>query len=120
MVQEGRKFIEAGQYDQAGERLERAVAVDPSNSYGYYYLAELKRARREMNQAVAFASRAVSLSSRAEKGWQAVTLTLQGEIFEQVGRFRDARASYSRALQADPSNLGARVGVLRVNPSANP
>lgn len=116
MVEDARKLIDAQQYDQATERLERAVSIDPSSSYGYFYLARVKLLRRDLNQAVAFSTRAVSLSGRADRGWQSRVYTLQGEIFEQVGRFRDARTSYAKAIQADPTNGQARVGSARVNP----
>ncbi len=116
LVDEGRQLIDQKRYDQAGERLERAVSIDPTNAYGYYYLAQLKYLRKDYSQAVAFAQRSVALSSRLDRGWQSRANTLQAEIFEEVGRYRDARAAYTKAMQLDPTNLSARVGAARVSP----
>ncbi|HYD47790.1 MAG TPA: tetratricopeptide repeat protein, partial [Terriglobales bacterium] len=116
VIEEGRKLIDANQYDQATDRLERGVSIDPANPYGYYYLARVKYLKKEYSQAVAFAGRAVALSARTDRKWVSRAYTLQAEIFEEVGRYRDARTSYGKAMQADPSNLSARVGSARLAP----
>jgi tetratricopeptide (TPR) repeat protein len=41
---------------------------------------------------------------------------LEGAAFEAVGRYPDARKAYQKAVEADPNNLAARVGVARLNP----
>lgn len=118
VIEEGRKLIDARQYDQATDRLERGVSIDPTNAYGYYYLAQVNYLKKDYSQAVAFAGRAVALSARNDRSWVSRAYTLQAEIFEEVGRYRDARNSYTRAVQADPNNLSARVGAARVSPAS--
>ncbi len=41
LIEDGRQQMRQGRYDQAIDRFERAVAIDPTNAYGYYFLAQL-------------------------------------------------------------------------------
>lgn len=120
MVDKGRALIDQQKYDDALEQLQRAVSVDPSNFYGYYYLAKAHRQTQDYSQAIAFANRATALGSQTDRAWLARAYTLQGEIFERVGRFSDARAAYKRAVDADPNNLTAYVGKARLSPQQQP
>jgi tetratricopeptide (TPR) repeat protein len=116
LVDDGRALLAQKRYDQARDRFERSVAIDPSSFYGYYYLARLSYVSQSYSQAVAFANRATALGAGAERPWLARAYTLQGEIFEKVGRFADARTAYQRAVDTDPTNLTAFVGRARVTP----
>jgi tetratricopeptide (TPR) repeat protein len=120
MVDKGRIFIDQQKYDDALEQLQRAVSVDPSNFYGYYYLAKAHQRTHDYSQAMAFANRATALGAQTERVWVGRAYTLQGEIFEQVGRFPDARAAYQRAVNADPNNIAAYVGKNRLSPKQAP
>jgi len=120
MIDKSRILIDQQKYEEALDNLERAVSVDPANFYGYYYLAKAHREAHDYSQAIAFANRATALGARAERVWLARAYTLQGEIFEQVGRFSDARAAYQRAFNADPTSLAAYVGKNRLSPQQPP
>jgi len=120
MVDESRVQISRQQYRPALERLQRAVSIDPSSFYGYYYLAKAHYATQDYSQAVAFANRATALGAHADRAWLARAYTLQGEIFEKVGRFPEARRAYQRAVDADPTNLAAYVGKARLTPKEAP
>lgn len=120
MVDEGRVLINQQRYDQAMGRLQRAVSIDPSSFYGYYYLAKAHRETQDYSQAVAFANRATALGAKEDRVWVGRAYTLQGEIFEQVGRYPDARTAYQRAVDADPTNLTAYVGKTRLAPKQPP
>ncbi len=102
-------------YDQALDRFERAVSIDPVNPYGYYFLARLHYLKKNYDQAVAFTSRAAALVPRTDTAWLARIYSLQGAVFEDAGRYPDARKAYQRAVDADPNNLAARVGVARLS-----
>jgi tetratricopeptide (TPR) repeat protein len=97
------------------ETLERAIAVDPSNPYAYYFLAELHLRRNSYDQAIAFADRAALLSARLQGTWLTRSYALQGQALEAAGRMSDARAAYRRALLADRRNQTARLGLDRVD-----
>jgi hypothetical protein len=114
LIEEGRKQRDQGHYDQALEALERAVAIDPTNAYGYYFLAQVHYLKKNYDQAIAFASRAATLSARTDPTCLGRVYSLQGAAFEEVGRYPDARKAYKHAVDADPNNLAARVGVARL------
>jgi len=116
LIEDGRQQMNQGRYDRALDRYERALAVDPSNAYGYYFLAQLHFETKKYDQAVAFASRAVVLSARTDRVLMGRSYGLEGAAFEAVGRYADARKAYEKAVEVDPNNLAARVGIARLNP----
>lgn len=116
LIEDGRQQMKQGGYDQALDRFERAVAIDPTHAYGYYFLAQLHYLKKHYDQAIAFSSRAVVLSARTDRIWLGHVYSLRGAVFEDVGRYPDARKAYQKAVEADPNNLAARVGVARLNP----
>jgi tetratricopeptide (TPR) repeat protein len=117
LIEDGRQQMDPGHYDRALDRIERGVTVDPANAYGYYFLAQLHFQTKKYDQAVAFASRAVVLSARTDRVLMGRSYGLEGAAFEAVGRYPDARKAYEKAVEADPNNLAARVGVARLNPT---
>jgi tetratricopeptide (TPR) repeat protein len=114
LIEDGRQQMNQGNYSQALDRFERGVTIDPTNAYGYYFLARLNYQLKKYDQASAFAGRAVALGARTDRSWQARAHSLQGAVFEQVGRYPDARRAYQKAIEADPSNVTARSGISRL------
>jgi tetratricopeptide (TPR) repeat protein len=114
LIEEGRQQLVQQHYDQALDRFERGVTIDPTNAYGYYFLAQLHYLMKKYDQAIAFAGRAVTLATRTDRMSLARAYSLQGAVFEEVGRYADARKAYQKAVEADPNNLAARVGVGRL------
>jgi hypothetical protein len=115
LVEDARQQMQQGAYDAALDRLEGAVAIDPTNAYGYYFLARVYFLKKNYDQAIAFASRAASLSAHADRVCLGRIRSLEGAVFEEVGRYPDARKAYQQALEADPDNLSAQVGLTRLN-----
>jgi len=115
LIEEGRRLLSQDSFDQALQRFERSVAVDPSSAYGYYFLAEVHVRTHTYSQAIAFAGRAAALSSRRDRVCEARAYALQGSVYEKVGRFADARAVYTKALNSDPRNGEARLGLIRLS-----
>ena len=97
LIEAGRQQLAQGRYDQALDRLERGVAIDPTNAYGYYYLARLYFLMKKYDQASAFAGRAVTLAMRSDRLLLARAYGLQGAVFEEVGRYADARKAYQKS-----------------------
>lgn len=117
LANEGRTQLSAGRDDAALETLERAISVDPSNAYAYYFLAELHFRNKSYEQAAAFADRAALLSARLDGTWLTRSYALQGQALEATGRLAGARSAYQRALLADRRNQTARTGLDRVERS---
>jgi tetratricopeptide (TPR) repeat protein len=116
LIEDGRQQMQQGAYDAALDRFERAVAIDPTSAYGYYFLARVHFLRKSYDQAIAFASRAASLTARTDRIWLGRIRSLEAAVFEEVGRYPDARKAYQQALEADPDNLSAQVGIARLSP----
>ena len=51
LVQQGRKLFKARNYEAALGRLERAMSVNPRHGAGHYWLAEVWRAKGDLQQA---------------------------------------------------------------------
>jgi Flp pilus assembly protein TadD len=115
LANEGRTLLTAGKDDAALESLERAISVDPTNPYAYYFLAELHFRNDSYDQAIAFADRAALLSAHLDGTWLTRSYALQGQALEAAGRVSDAREAYRRALLADRRNQTARTGLDRVD-----
>jgi len=116
LIEDGRQQMTQRRYDQALERFERSVAIDPSNAYGYYFLAKLNYVMKKYDQASAFAGRATQLVPRGDHVWLARAYSLQGAVYEEVGRYADARRAYQKAASTDANNLAARAGMARLSP----
>lgn len=114
LVERGRELLDAGDREGALDSLERAVSIDPNNAFGYYFLARLYYERHSHNQAMGFANRAAILVDSSDAAWAGRTFALQGTIFEAVARYSEARDAYGRALDVDPRNVTARVGLNRL------
>ena len=114
LIEDGRQQMSRGEPDLALERFERAVAIDPTSTYGYYFLARLHYEKKDYDQAIAFANRAAALGTRTDRVWVGRALALEGAVFEQVGRYADARNAYRKAVEADPNNLAAHAGFARL------
>jgi hypothetical protein len=114
----GRKLLEAGDTRAALDRIESAVKLDPSNPYAYYWLAQVHAGNGRPDQALMYADKAIVLFGSGNRQAQGDAYALRGRVFEQVGRFPDAREAYRRALAAQPNNVAARVGLARLGDPA--
>lgn len=114
LTDEGRRRLAAGDADGALDRIETAVRIDPSNPHGYYWLAQVHYAGGQLDQALAFADKSVSLFGTADPVWLAQGYTFRAVILERAGRFREARESYARAIRIQPGNVPARAGLARL------
>ncbi|MDH4259668.1 MAG: cohesin domain-containing protein [Gammaproteobacteria bacterium] len=86
---EGLQAIEAGQYEEGLQKLEKAVAADPAN---LTYRLDLQ-GRRE----------------------QAIQVLLgEGDRARAAGRLDDAQATYQRALVIDAGNARAQAGLAAI------
>lgn len=114
ITEQQRIALERGHTDDAIRELGRAVSIDPSNSYAYFYLGRAYIARKSYAQALTFFKRA-EIGVAANSAWLGETYAFEGVCLEQAGRSAEAVAAYQKALAASPGNLTARVGVTRLS-----
>jgi hypothetical protein len=121
LTEEGKKLLDSGDATRALNRLERTIAVDSTNGYGYFYLAKahykLGRYRESLNFLDVAESRLAG-----EPFWLAEVFALRGENFRALGMAERAEASFSRALSINSGNRTASEALSRVHndPTAGP
>lgn len=110
LTEEGRKLLEAGEYAKALTRLEKTIAIDSTNPYGYYYLAQTHYHLARHQESLNFLDVAESLLNK-EPFWLAEVLALKGENFRALGFVEKADVSYSQALRLNSGNRVAAEGL---------
>jgi TolA-binding protein len=109
ITESARKRLINGQVDDAMRDLARAVSLDPSDAFAYYYLGRAYLARNNYTQALTFFRRAeIGFSGRPD--WTAEALSYEGICDEELGKIAEAAEAYRRALADSPNNFRARVG----------
>lgn len=119
VTEEGKKFLESGEYARALSRLEKTIAIDSTNPYGYYYLAKVHYHMGRHQESLRFLEVAESLLTR-EPYWLAEVFALKGENFRAMGFFEKADSSYAEALRLNPGNRIASEGSSRQQGEARP
>jgi len=100
--------------DDAIQTLMRAISIDGSNPYAYFYLGRAYLGKKNYAQAITFLNRA-ELRYGANPEWLGETLAFEGLANEQAGQTAPAIACYQKALVAVPGSLTARVGLTRLS-----
>ena len=96
------------------QTLTRAISIDGSNPYAYFYLGRAYLGKKNYDQALTFLTRAEKHFG-GNPQWLGETLAFEGLVNEQSGQTAPAIACYQKALVAVPGNLMARVGLTRLN-----
>lgn len=113
-VEDGKSALGRDDVEQAREQFERAVAIAPSQPYGYYFLGRVAFVRGEHKHALAFLRKAELLFAQSDQAWLGETASLQGAVYEDLGDYTHARAAYRRCLQLLPANLKALSALARL------
>lgn len=119
LTDEGRKFIESGEYAKALTRLEKTIAIDSTNPYGYYYLAQAQFHLGRYQESLNFLDVAESLLAN-EPFWMAEVFALKGENFRSLGFLQRADSSYSQALRLNSGNRVAAEGLSGIRGESQP
>jgi predicted TPR repeat methyltransferase len=111
---EGNAHYAAQDWKQAGNALERGLALDPGQARAWYQLGNVREELGQGDEAAAACfEKAVALDPAHARAWNNL-----GGAQQRSGRGEQALASYRRAMQADPGlaqaclNLG-RLAVTR-------
>lgn len=119
LTESARQSLVDGQVDDAMRDLARAVSLDPSEAFAYYYLGRAYLARNNYTQALTFFRRAeIGFSGRPD--WTAEALSYEGVCDEELGKIAEAADAYQRALAYSPNNFKARVGYGRLASVSGP
>lgn len=119
MSEEARKLLDSGDYARALSRLERAIAVDSTNAYGYFLLAKAQHGLTRYKESLNFLDVAESRLG-AEPFWLAEVHALRGENFRALGMMERAEASYQKALGINSGNRTAAEALARMHAENHP
>lgn len=119
LTEEGRRLLESGEYEKALERFEKTIALDSTNPYSYYYLAQAHHYLAQYRESFNFLDVAESHLSK-EPYWLAKLSALKGKNFQALGAFKRADASYADALKLDPNNQAAIEAITQITVEEKP
>lgn len=117
LTEEGKRLLDAGDYDRALARLEKTIAIDSTNAYGYFYLGKAHHLLGRYQESLNFLEVAESLFGK-ESYWLAEVFALKGENFRALGLPERANTSYTQALRLNSGNRVAFEGLSRVKEEA--
>jgi hypothetical protein len=116
IVEQARGELKAGGPDAAIRTMAKAISIDPTNPYAYFYLGQIYFVKKDYSQAVAFFSRAENGFAH-DPAWLSETIGYEGASYEFAGRDSEAAVAYKRAVDFAPGNLMAGAGFSRVQAS---
>jgi len=102
-----------GRLQEAEDRLESALTLDPRNPFGYLYLAQIRIEQGAFPQALIFLNQAEVLL-QGHPYWLGEVYAARGVCHEQTGGKAEAAGDYARALEYNPWNETSRDGLERV------
>jgi len=114
VTDQAREEIVSHREGDAIQTLGRAISIDGSNPYAYFYLGRAYLERKNYPQAITFLNRAEARLG-ANPQWLGEALAFEGLANEQAGQNATAIACYQKALVAVPGSLMARVGLTRLS-----
>jgi len=112
-VESARDQIVSGKVDEAIRSLSRALAIDPTNPYVYFYLGRAYFMKKNYAQALTFLHRA-EIGFSSDPAWLGETRGFEGAVYEESGRPADAQVAYKHALESAPNNRTAVTGYGRL------
>jgi Tetratricopeptide repeat len=113
LTEEGRKLLESGDAAKALTRLEKTIAIDSTNPYGYFYLAKAHYGLGRYKESLSFLDVAESRLS-GEPFWSAEVHALRGQNFRALGMVEKAESSYAEALRLNSGNRTANDALPRL------
>lgn len=112
-VESARDQIVSGHADEAMRTLSRALAIDPSDPYVYFYLGRAYLMKKDYTQALTFLRRA-EIGFSSDPAWMGETRGFEGAAYEESGRPAEAQVAYKQALESAPNNRIALTGYGRL------
>lgn len=119
LTDEGRKLLESGDASRALGRLEKTIAIDSTNPYGYYFLAKAQHTLGRNQESLRFLDVAEPLFGN-NPFWLAELYALRGENYRALGSYERAESNYTQALRFNSGNKIAADGLSRVQAESGP
>src|SRR5262249_611004 len=94
-VQKGRDEINLQRYERAVAQLTRAIEIDASNPFAYFYLGFSRFQAGNFDQAKDLFRRSGDLFGTLTN-WRAESYAYSGESFEKLSKIEQARKMYSK------------------------
>ncbi len=113
LTEEGKKLLAADDYSRALGPLERSIAIDSTNPYGYFYLAKAQYLLGRYQESLNFLDVAESRLP-SEPYWLAEIFALRGDNFRALGFVHRAETNYEQALKLNPGSKVASDGIGRL------
>ena len=113
IVEAGRVELNQLHFERAAAQFSRAIEIDSSNPFAYFYLGLVRQQNQSWSQAADLFLRAADLFA-AFPSWRAEALACRGECLEKMGQLESARKVFQKAIETDSSNLRARNGLDRI------
>lgn len=104
--------LEAGLYDAAAERLEKALARNAKDGWSWYYLGVARLGQNRLDDAAHCGFRATAYLDRPALGYD-----LAGRAHMRAGKFEEAAAAFDEAVSREPTDSRAmdhRLAALHV------
>ena len=109
-IENGKKHLRKGKCKQAIHQFEKAVEKDPGNVYGNYWLGASHYGCGNYHTARNYWYISLDLRS-GNSTWLSRIRTVIGFTFELEGDRNKAYSEYTFALNLDPSNSVAKIGI---------
>jgi len=113
---EGLQALAARRYQEAEDRLERALTLDPRNPFCYLHLAEIRFRAGDPEQALLLLHQA-EVHFQGHPYWLSEVFTRKGLYLEALRSPAEARRSYRKALEHNPWNEAPRKRLEKTDPS---
>ncbi len=100
-------YIFQRQYEKAIASAERQLELSPSGARAYSSMAVALRFSDRFSEAIPFAEQAIRLDPYPA----AATFRGLGGLYRNVGRYEEAITAYKKALQQNPDDIVAHIGM---------
>jgi tetratricopeptide (TPR) repeat protein len=107
LAADGYRALRGGRLQEAEDRLEKALSVDPRNPFCYLYLAEIRFREGAARQAVILLHQAEVLF-QGHPYWLGEVYTREGRYWEALHSWDKAMSAYRKALEHNPWNEESR------------
>ncbi len=113
LSQKGELSLLQGKFTEASNALSKAIGLDPSNPFAYYFLGETHYQKGEYPLSLALLEKTERLLGNNTL-WRSKTYALMGSNYEALKNFPKAISFFEKALNNHKHNVIAKDGLDRI------